>query len=183
MTKSKRNVLFIILGAILVIGAVVGVCLIVNAQNASAGDNKFVKMYYPELLKEGRYYQGGDENSAFYFEVKGGKISLHGDRDKLVQMVFDNWEKMDSETADKSQEYRDNTRSQAEKTVDYDMQEQDYVVFKTRPENAEDSEYMLITKYDKEAFREDAPTVGTGYFFNGADTIEYWSDSPFVLVK
>ncbi len=183
MTKTKRNTLFIILGIILTIGAVVGVFLAINSQKANADENEFTKLYYPELLKEGRYYKDGDANSEFYFEVKGGKLSLHGDRDKLVQMVFEHWEKMDDASAEKSAEYREDTFKHAEMVVDYDMQEQDCLVFKTRPMDAEDTEYLLITKYNKETFREDDATSGTGYFFNGVDTIEYWSDSPFVLVK
>ncbi len=181
MTKTKRNTLFIILGIILAIGVTVGVCLLLNGQRVSADEK--VKLYYPELLKEGRYYQNGDKNSEFYFEVKDGKLSLHGDRDKLVQMVYDYWMKLDGEGDSRSEEYRGKTIGEAEKVVDYDMKEQDYLVFKTRPMVEEDTEYLLITNYDKEAYKEDSAVSGTGYFFNGVDTIKYWSDSPFILVK
>ena len=181
MTKTKRNTLLIILGAVLVIGAIVAICVISSSQQAVADEK--IKLYYPELLKEGRYYQNGDKNSEFYFEVKDGKLSLHGDRDKLVQMVYDYWMELDDENKNQSEEYRETTRWNAEKTVDYDMNEQDYLVYKTRPLIEEDTEYLLITSYDKEKYREDSAVSGTGYFFNGVDTIEYWSDSPFILVE
>ncbi|MGN0639378.1 MAG: hypothetical protein ACI4JT_00355 [Oscillospiraceae bacterium] len=181
MTKTKRNLLFIILGIILAIGVTVGICLLVNGQNASAEEK--VKLYYPELLKEGRYYQNGDANSEFYFEVKDGKLSLHGDRDKLVQIVYGYWMELNGDDESRSEEYREKTLKEAEKVVDYDMKEQDYLVFKTRPMIAEDTEYLLINSYDKETYKEDSAVSGTGYFFNGVDTIEYWCDSPFILVK
>ena len=181
MTKTKRNTLLIILGVVLAIGAIVAICLISNSQQASADEK--VKLYYPELLKEGRYYQNGDKNSEFYFEVKDGKLSLHGDRDKLVQMVYDYWTELNGEYKNNSEDDRKNTLKEAERVVDYDMNEQDYLVFKTRPLIEEDAEYLLITTYDKEAYREDSGISGTGYFFNGVDTIKYWSDSPFILVE
>lgn len=181
MTKTKRNILFAVLAVILAVGVTVGICLLVNDQKASAEEN--VKFYYPELLKEGRYYKGGDANSEFYFEVSGGKLSLHGDRDELVQMVYDYWMELNGEDESRPAEFYEDTLKEAEKAVDYDMKEQDCLVFKTRPMVPEDTEYFLITNYDKEAYREDSPTAGTGHFFNGVDTIEYWSDSPFILVE
>lgn len=181
MIKTKRNVFLIGLTIILTIGAVIGLCFIVNNQNASADEQ--VKFYYPELLKEGRYYQGGDVNSDAYFEVKDGKLSLHGDRDKLVQMVYDHWMELNGESDSRTEEFYKETFKGAEEVVDYDMKEQDCLVFKTRPMIPEDTEYLLMTKYDKEAYSEDHPIAGTGYFFNGVDTIDYWSDSPFILVK
>lgn len=181
MTKTKRNTLLIILGVVLAIGAIVAICLISNSQQASADEK--VKLYYPELLKEGRYYQNGDKNSEFYFEVKDGKLSLHGDRDKLVQIVYDYWTELNGEYKNNSEDDRKNTLKEAERVVDYDMNEQDYLVFKTRPLIEDDTEYLLITTYDKKAYREDSGISGTGYFFNGVDTIKYWSDSPFILVE
>lgn len=132
----------------------------------------------PEL-KEGDYYLNGDKELGVYLHVSGGTISLKGE---------DLAERFEAQIVRYSESFTEGwftpemIAEQVQEKLDEYTADNEYVVSLL---GLPDVPYAVLIRWDKSLEVTDGRYAGSGYWFNGTDTLRLSGDSfgDFILME
>lgn len=149
------------LAAILVLTAAI---LFALQPFSASADEEIKEVELPEL-KEGDYYLNGDQELGVYLHVSGGTISLKGG---------DLAERFESEVVSYAETFTEGfftpemIAEQVQEKLDEYAADNEYVVSLV---GLPEVPYMVLIRWDKSLEVTDGRYAGSGYRFNGTDTL------------
>lgn len=151
------------LAAILVLTAAI---LFALQPFSASADEEIKEVELPEL-KEGDYYLNGDQELGVYLHVSGGTISLKGG---------DLAERFESEVVSYAETFTEGfftpemIAEQVQEKLDEYTADNEYVVSLA---GLPEVPYMVLIRWDKSLEVTDGRYAGSGYRFNGTDTLSF----------
>lgn len=151
------------LAAILVLTAAI---LFALQPFSASADEEIKEVELPEL-KEGDYYLNGDQELGVYLHVSGGTISLKGG---------DLAERFESEVVSYAETFTEGfftpemIAEQVQEKLDEYTADNEYVVSLV---GLPEVPYMVLIRWDKSLEVTDGRYAGSGYRFNGTDTLSF----------